>query len=128
MKRVNVDWVSSEIFASDGANVRVYEHPEGQCDVNGQAAGLRFHAYFYRRDANCTARLKVFESSLPGRPSKKGSTIADVDLFYQNPNPKIVQVNGPFCGRVEAILEIGSGDGNPAGVHMEIGVTLLLDS
>jgi len=113
-------------FVSDGPEVRTYEHEEGLINVLGHSKSIRGHAYTFFKTSNAIATLKFFESSLDGRPGKNGKLIGSA-ITLTSENPKIFQVDGPFCNRVEALLEIDSNDTNPAEVQMDLGLTLILE-
>jgi hypothetical protein len=126
MKR-NISKFFSGRFGSEGSEVRTYEHDEGMINVLGHAKAIRGHAYTYFKTSNAVATIKFFESSLDGRPGKNGKLMTGGEITLTNENPKVFQVNGPFCNRVEALLEIDSNDSNPAEIQMDIGLTLILE-
>jgi len=110
-------------FVSEGANPRAYEHDESLFDLLGQASGIRVHARRITMAPNSAATLKFFEAAIPGRPAKVGKLIGSVAVLDPNAVVVVEQVEGPFGGRVEAILEVAGA----SEAYIDIGLTLILD-
>jgi hypothetical protein len=125
MKRKITNPFPGTNFPSAGSEPRIYQHDEGLCDVIGQAKDIRINAFVYRHDNAALAVLKFFEASLPGRPSMVGKQICSpINLLAENPT--IAQVSGPFCCRVEVVLEIDS-TGAQSEVQLDLGLTLIIE-
>jgi hypothetical protein len=115
----------------DAGGPRPYHMDESLYDVLGQAVSIRVHGFVYEKtDSDAKAILKFYESSLDGIPLDKGTQIgSDIDL--SSVGATYANVQGPFCGRVQAVLEIKDGNATPANqkkLHIEVGLTLILDS
>ena len=130
MKRIITNLLGETTFISyDDGSARKYESDDGLIEVLGQASSMRVHAFVYERtDANSKAELKLFESSVDGDVAEKGTQIGNtIDLSAVGAT--IATVSGPFCGRVKAHLDVSdSGAAGGKKFHMDIGVTLILDS
>ena len=128
MKRIIKNILGSTSFVSmpDG-NTRAYPTEETMAEVLGQADKLRFHAHvFEKTDTNARASLRLFESSVDGPVDKLGAQIGSTfDLSATGAT--FAMVNGPFCGRVTAILEVyDSTTTAQKRFQMALGVTLFM--
>ena len=129
MKRVVTLFPVGEYNSKSDGGIRMYEADPGLVEVLGQAKDIRLHAFTERKDANAVATLRLYESSLPGRPDMKGKQLNDpAGYVLSNAECTLTTVSGPFCGRLQAQLEVkDSAAANPMSIVLEVGATLILD-
>lgn len=96
----------------------------------GQAADILGMCYVYNvtTTTNAVVKLRFFQTSVAGRPGKRGVQIGNDITLNGQANPYPFTVEGPFGGRVEAVLEVDSNDANEANFQADIGLSLILDS
>jgi hypothetical protein len=130
MKRIIPKLFNETTFISiNDGTLRMYEADDGLMEILGQATSIRVHGFVYEKtDANATAELKFYESSVGGDVVEKGAQIGSaVDLSAVGAT--FGTVSGPFCGRVKAILEVSDATTTSGKkFHMDIGLTLILES
>ncbi len=117
-------------FCKNTGGVRDYPMDESLIEVLGQASKVLVQSYTYEKtDADAKATLRLYQAALDGDVREKGLEIGSgTDL--SNLGPAMVTINGPFCGRIMAYLEIKDGNATPANqkrVNIEVGVTLVME-
>ncbi len=117
-------------FSKDTGLVRDYPMDESLIEVVGQASKLLVQAYTYEKtDVDAIATLRLYQAALDGDVREKGLQIGSgTDL--STIGSSLVVINGPFCGRIMAYLEIKDGNATPATqkrVNIEVGVTLVME-
>jgi hypothetical protein len=112
--------------------IKAYRHDLALCEALGQGKSLRIQAYGHRQSdaTNARARIRVFETSVPaGRPQETGQEIGPPGTAITTLRPAPIQVNGPFQGRVEIVLEIDDvlNQDNAMEFDLEVHVTVILE-
>ncbi|MFH1468283.1 MAG: hypothetical protein ABIO70_28100 [Pseudomonadota bacterium] len=130
MSRITILFPLGDYPSNTDGTAREYVMDESLTEVLGQAKRILVHSYVHDKSANnAGAKLRLYHSSLDGRPDEVGEEYG-TGLDVSTSGADIQTVEGPFCGRVLAILEVVD-TSEPAATQktfrMEIGVTLILD-
>jgi len=126
-KMLQLVYPRSTYYTADGSSVVKYAHGPDLFEVLGAAELIRVHFLGHRQSSGARARLRFYESSVPGqRPSVVGSQIG-VGVSIVSLRPDQFDIMGPFAGLVEMVLEIDdtAGSANAQEFDCEVHVTLV---
>ena len=106
MKRLIPVYTRDTYLSGSSGGVKVFRHDESLFEVLGQGKVLLLQVYGYRKSATARATIKVYESSLQGRPPSEIGTQVGTTVTVTTLRPGPMSITGPFQGRIEVVLEI----------------------